>query len=450
MAKKSTFDTIWRQKLAPVIVDIPKEQYREWIPCVDVIPLGVEDNHVFAVDDKFRIAYGKAYQDIQLAVKALPPVGIGVPLRQLIQQLPDLISGVQDALRVFFGRRIAKVVPVAILPMNACIKLRNIMLERLLLFEDLFPIGASLSTVEGYLESERGALRHEFVRGKKADTLLDVLRLSKNKKTVIFVRNIPVCEELSKLLVEKGFKAVYAHGDVNDARYERLYSFKKGPATVLVVTRQLFGRGFDLPEADQAIFYSPKDSEKTMWQELLRIRSTVRSVKKCFILFYVWTAEADKMTRLLQRMMRTNASFRDNSVRWTYFEAQEPDAKTEAPVQKEAEPATEQESDQRDSVTKAFVKRLLEIIRQSHNLHPDDVIQHLNMAARESGFVGVWPRHLVDIVIRELAVTVAMKAKGKMGKLKRFLACVFHPDRYPGAIGLEKQFWHELFVAIEI
>ncbi len=68
------------------------------------------------------------------------------------------------------------------------------------------------------------------------------------------------------------------------------------------MTRQLFGRGFDLPEADSAIFFSPKMDERTMWQEALRIRSRVSQTKDVFICYFAWTTESAKWAALRARI----------------------------------------------------------------------------------------------------------------------------------------------------
>ena len=61
-----------------------------------------------------------------------------------------------------------------------------------------------------------------------------------------------------------------------------------------MVTRRLGGRGFDLPKARYAIFYSPKEDAEVMWQETLRIRSLKRSPKTAYVLYYANTAEENK------------------------------------------------------------------------------------------------------------------------------------------------------------
>ena len=58
------------------------------------------------------------------------------------------------------------------------------------------------------------------------------------------------------------------------------------------------GLGFDIPEGKHAMFYSPKEEEHIMWQEVLRIRSMRRDMKKVYVLFYENTAEEAKKARL--------------------------------------------------------------------------------------------------------------------------------------------------------
>jgi superfamily II DNA or RNA helicase len=85
-------------------------------------------------------------------------------------------------------------------------------------------------------------------------------------------------------------------------RRSSLEKFEKGLAKVLIVNRQVGGRGFDLPIARFAIFLSPKRSEETMWQEMLRIRSSHRDSKDVFILYFTQTKEEEKISALVESM----------------------------------------------------------------------------------------------------------------------------------------------------
>jgi len=64
------------------------------------------------------------------------------------------------------------------------------------------------------------------------------------------------------------------------------------------------GLGFDIPEGKYAILYSSKEEEHTMWQEVLRIRSMRRDVRKVYVLFHENTAEEAEKARLEEQTSR--------------------------------------------------------------------------------------------------------------------------------------------------
>jgi len=72
-----------------------------------------------------------------------------------------------------------------------------------------------------------------------------------------------------------------------------------------------FNNLMDLPQAKGAIFYSPKASETSTFQEASRIRSTTANVKTCYILCYGGTDEREKLTRLIQQIkLRSDRDYR--------------------------------------------------------------------------------------------------------------------------------------------
>src|SRR5229473_1578206 len=137
MGKAKSFDTIWREKFDPVVIDVPKEEYRDFIPVVHVIPFSVHDPQVFSADERLTAIFAEAIQSISVIVKSVPPRGVSIPTLQLIRQLPEILSKRSSLLRVFAGRRIVKEIPVSSALLEDCRNLQRVMLERLLLFEDL-------------------------------------------------------------------------------------------------------------------------------------------------------------------------------------------------------------------------------------------------------------------------------------------------------------------------
>jgi Helicase conserved C-terminal domain len=460
MGKAKSFDTIWREKFDPVVIDVPKEEYRDFTPVVHVIPFSVHDPQVFSADERLTAIFAEAIQLISVIVKSVPPRGVSIPTLQLIRQLPEILSKRSSFLRVFAGRRIVKEIPVSSALLEDCRNLQRVMLERLLLFEDLEGTIPD-SEVDRWASANAQGLRslaHAFVKRTKLTTLVGLLGAVAEKQTVIFVRNVPVCEGIFEHLRSKGLRVSFAHGEVADEeRLRSVQAFKRGDSQVLVVTRQLFGRGFDLPQAEQAIFYSPKDSPHTMWQEMLRIRSTLRKIKTCFVLFYAWTAEARKMNRLLERILKTGGALHEFYVRWSYSEVEDNVPADEAPAQ-DQEGAAEFDTKPRSEAkvgataaeaTRGFVVQLLDSISAFLRKNRDQILKSLQMAAEKTGFLKAWPRELLEILFRDLAATLETAAFSEPQKAKKFLAYVFHPDKHPTATAVEKDFWHELFVALE-
>jgi superfamily II DNA or RNA helicase len=100
---------------------------------------------------------------------------------------------------------------------------------------------------------------------------------------------------VSALLTAKGIGNSRITGEMSDDRRRKaLTDFESGKTDTLIVNRQLGGRGFDLPLAQFAAFLSPKRSEETMWQEMLRIRSRRDNPKEVYIMHFSNTKEEEK------------------------------------------------------------------------------------------------------------------------------------------------------------
>lgn len=454
MARSRIFDTIWREYFDPKIVQVPVDLYKAYLPRVDVVPWPVYDDNVLEIDLRFQRIIGDAFGRIAAIVARVPPQSVSISMRQLIDQIPSIMSGSQDALRVVAHGRVVKTVRVNSALLEHCTAIQRALLERLLLFEDMQAV-LPVEEVDGWADMAFPGgedLRHVYKGGAKASAVLHLLRIAMRdgQRTVVFVRNIPVCEALSRLLTAEHIPAQFIHGDLDEqVRENRIYAFKRGDIPILLATRQLFGRGFDIPEADQAIFYSPKESERVMWQEMLRIRGTIRKPKKVYVLFYAWTAEARKLVRLAQGMMRTNASWLGDRFRWTYNEVEETGGQQKIPAGT-SKIATDAE---RSSVTGKFISEVLHRVSGLLRKRLPEIDGAFEEAAERIGLFRVWPRELVRVLLLELSATIerlATSQKTGGDAIKRELAKVLHPDKHPSAFGIEKQFWHELFVALEM
>jgi superfamily II DNA or RNA helicase len=149
---------------------------------------------------------------------------------------------------------------------------------------------------------------HAELHGK-ADGLYRILDRHLCENGVIFFRNIRILEVFAEKLRAKGRTIVVVNGDQSPGDNDRaLARFRTGSNMLLLITRDTGKRGLDLPEAEFAVFYSPKSREDVTWQEVSRIRSTVHVKKNTYILFYERTGEQTKMNTMITALERTSHS----------------------------------------------------------------------------------------------------------------------------------------------
>lgn len=119
-----------------------------------------------------------------------------------------------------------------------------------------------------------------------------------------------MCELLAGTIINQGLPAYILHKDLASAELnKRVEGFKKHKAAVLLTPRLPGGRSMDVSHVDYAVFYSPKDEEAVMWQEMASIQSVRKHPKEVFILFYRNTGEETKLKRLLWKM-KGNSNYR--------------------------------------------------------------------------------------------------------------------------------------------
>lgn len=140
----------------------------------------------------------------------------------------------------------------------------------------------------------------------KFESLRSILLARRRECSLILTRNTDVNDFIAQALRESGIHSASIVGTMRDVdRRKSLEMFEKGEVKILIVNRQIGGRGFDLPLARFAVFLSPKRSEETMWQEMLRIRSSHIDPKDVYILYFSQTREEEK-TFSLKESMHTN------------------------------------------------------------------------------------------------------------------------------------------------
>jgi superfamily II DNA/RNA helicase len=147
-----------------------------------------------------------------------------------------------------------------------------------------------LEQVPRLLDGRPGREKHfGFSRGGKTDALIDIVarRGLARERGVVFLRTITLLEGLTPLLVKTGLPLFELTGEKSDdERRVAIRCFRQSKNGLLVMTRTTGGRGLDLPFAHYAVFYSPKTSPVTMWQEMSRIRSTVSNPKDIYVMCY--------------------------------------------------------------------------------------------------------------------------------------------------------------------
>lgn len=131
-------------------------------------------------------------------------------------------------------------------------------------------------------------VEQDVVRVKTGENKVDVLHtLLNNKelsKVLIFGRTKHGVERLSKILIERGFKAESIHGDKNQSHRQRaLASFKDNRAQILVAT-DVAARGLDIADVSHVINY---DLPETYEDYVHRIGRTGRANKRGKALTFV-------------------------------------------------------------------------------------------------------------------------------------------------------------------
>jgi hypothetical protein len=206
------------------------------------------------------------------------------------------------------------------------IKIRHLHFLRSFIYEDMSKglwsefreITAIQDPLTGELETFYGRSRlrgltehfeHYPSLGGKAAFLIKHSR--ENAKIVFMFRYVRLLVAVETEFSKTGIHTANLHGEMTDRQREKaLQEFRFGNTNVLLMTRDTGKRGLDLPQAEAAVFYSPKASESSTFQEASRIRSTTSQVKECQILCYGNTDERAKLQRLVEQIMsRTDRKY---------------------------------------------------------------------------------------------------------------------------------------------
>lgn len=299
-----------RQYFDPILISPPQKNYKRFVPVTKLKLHAIGDTRAEELDAAVR-------DEISMLLQVLEEVHTGeVDRGWVMSRLDGLAEGRVRTIRLGNGRTI-KLDPRL---SKLFSRVRQFHYLRSFVYEDMC---RGLSAEFRELTSVRDPVsgeRVEFIRrmrlrglhqgfehhpqlGSKAKAVRNLIR--GNSAVVVMFRYVRLLEAIAAELKATGVNPVTLHGSMDDrARARALTEFKRKGSTVLLMTRDTGKRGLDLPEADAAVFYSPKASESSTFQEASRIRSTTANVKTCHVLCYSGTDERDKLRRLVAQILQ--------------------------------------------------------------------------------------------------------------------------------------------------
>lgn len=115
------------------------------------------------------------------------------------------------------------------------------------------PITVSVKTAETSENVNQDVVK--IIQGQKVDQLHDLLRSEGYDKVMIFGRTKHGIEKLTRMLVERGFRAASIHGNKSQGQRQRaLDDFKRGNVQLLLAT-DVASRGIDIDDVSHVINY---------------------------------------------------------------------------------------------------------------------------------------------------------------------------------------------------
>ena len=295
------------KQMKPVELGISEDEYREYIPEAVVHFIGVADDFVAACNSSLN------YQQQSALMEFRCTENIDLDRGYLMERLNVIARGLVNSVRCTDGRFVA-VTPSMV---GLCWRLLSIVQKYTFLFEDMFAhfdveirrmkvqvdCGEYRVINVPFLIDERASDEFWPQLCAKSNTLLRLVTRRDNERGVIFTRNVRLSDVLEKLFQQNRIPVLKLDGRLSSKiRFDQLRQFDALTNGVLIITRTTGKRGLDIPFADYAVLYSPKEDEYVMWQELSRIRGTLNSSKDSYILFYESTAEEEKLLRLREDM----------------------------------------------------------------------------------------------------------------------------------------------------
>lgn len=335
---QATFRRFLDTSLKPTYVSVPQRYYADFIPHAHIIAVAIEDPHVRALDQAIDEEIGLMLNWISGAV------GFPIDPVYVMPRLTQIRAG-HMAVAPGYRRAFAPVVPGLLGRLQWLSHLPDFVYEDMARdtgwhSEETFRYDEEfqrrIPTIAHRVDDpprtgDHITMRAEF-RGK-ADSLYRILGRHSGERGVIFFRNVRILNLFAERLAAEGRTVVIVHGDQSPADNDRaLARFRVGTDMLLLITRDTGKRGLDLPEADFAVFYSPKSREDVTWQEVSRIRSTLRDRKNTYILFYSGTGEEAKMATMIAALERTSHSKDIRTVRMADLDSLPPSALVLEPI----------------------------------------------------------------------------------------------------------------------
>lgn len=297
------------EQLRPVNLRISEDEYRRYVPIAVVHLVPVRDDFVIVCDRALKHSQQRAFSDFECEND------VRLDRDWFMERLNPIARGFITSVRYVDGTFASSTAELV----QLCWRLLGIVNKYTFLFEDMFegflfdvrklPLVIECIEQDQWVEVpilvDMRLNPSEFwpeLRAKSS-ALFELILNRKHERGVVFTRNVRLSDELAELAINQGITTLTLDGRLSDRqRFARLRAFKELTHGILILTRTTGKRGLDIPSADYAAVYSPKEDEYIMWQELSRIRSTLGRSKESYIFYYDGTAEAEKLKRLKTEM----------------------------------------------------------------------------------------------------------------------------------------------------
>lgn len=304
----------------PHVVDLNEDDYADYIPTARVRVVDVFDENVKGMGLALQTETAFAFRDYTC------DTGIELDTDFIYPRLDEIIYNRIRYVLTASGNWVVADRDVKAL----CRKLRNLLNRNNFLFEDMF------YGFDWHVQKRRIVCEHELdiddgrpkfgdvhvlldlrteneyrpLLRQKFEYLEEIINHRRDHKGVIFTRYTRLSDVICGELERMGISYIQIDSRVEGRKRDsHLEGFRRGSFRLLVITRGTGKRGLDLPKADFAIFYSPKASERTVWQELSRIRSNIHRTKDSYFLVYKGTREERKMHELAEQMSTSGREY---------------------------------------------------------------------------------------------------------------------------------------------